>query len=85
MSEPSPAVAESAADPVDDELAAVGAVLVEDRVLRRIIKRHRDIPGLGLQVPHATSYSLPRAALGALVEPGELPGALDRLPERVAV
>ena len=85
LSEPTPAIAEPVADPVDDELAAVGAVLVEDRLLRRIIKRHRDIPGLGLQVPHATSYALPRAALSELVEPGELSAALDRLPERVAV
>ena len=85
LSELTPAIADPVADPVDDELAAVGAVLVEDRLLRRIIKRHRDIPGLGLQVPHATSYALPRAALAELVEPGELPGALDRLPERVAV
>ncbi|HUQ03392.1 MAG TPA: hypothetical protein VM261_12905 [Kofleriaceae bacterium] len=85
MSDPTPAITDPVADPVDDELAAVGAVLVEDRVLRRIIKRHRAIPGLGLQVPHATSYALPRAELAKLVEAGELPVALDRLPERVAV
>jgi hypothetical protein len=85
LSDPTPAIADSVADPVDDELAAVGAVLVEDRLLRRIIKRHRRIPGLGLQVPHATSYALPRAELARLVEAGELPIALDRLPERVAV
>ncbi len=85
MSDPSPVSAAPIADPVDDELAAVGAVLVEDRLLRRIIKRHRAIPGLGLQVPHATSYALPRAELAELIEPDELPVALDRLPERVAV
>lgn len=70
---------------VDDELAAVGALLVEDRVLRRIIKRHRHVPGLGLQVPHAAAYSLARAELTPLVGPGELRGDLDRLPERVAI
>lgn len=85
MSEPTPAIAEPFADPVDDELAAIGAVLVEDRVLRRVIKRHRDVPGLGLQVPHATAYALPTAELAKLVEPGEVAVALDRLPQRVAV
>ena len=73
------------ADSVDDDLAAVGAVLVEDRLLRRIIKRHRRIPGLGLQVPHAACCALGRDELGALVTAEELPLALDRLPERVAV
>jgi hypothetical protein len=70
---------------VDDELAAVGAILIEDRVLRRVIKRHRGIPGLGMQVPHATSYALPRDALAKLVEADELPLPLERLPERVTV
>jgi hypothetical protein len=46
------------ADQVDQELAAAGAVLLEDRLLRRVIKRHRHIPGLGLQVPHAACCAL---------------------------
>ncbi|MBK9033706.1 MAG: hypothetical protein IPL61_20980 [Myxococcales bacterium] len=73
------------ADQVDAELAAVGAILVEDRVLRRIIKRHRHLPGIGLQVPHAWSYALPRAELAELIEADALPIALDRLPDHVAL
>lgn len=72
-------------DRVDEELAAVGAILVEDRLLRRIIKRHRHVPGLGLQVPHARGYALPKAELVTVIDPAELPIAVDRLPERVAV
>ncbi len=72
-------------DQVDDELAAVGAVLLEDRLLRRVIKRHRNVPGLGLQVPHADSYALTRAQLAELIASDDVPGGLDRLPTRVAV
>ena len=72
-------------DRVDEELAAVGAVLVEDRLLRRLIKRHRHVPGLGLQVPHAEGYALARAELLALIDPAELSVDIERLPERVAV
>lgn len=72
-------------DRVDDELAAIGAILVDDRTLRRIIKRHRRLPGLGLQVPHATSYALPRAELAELVDDDAVRGGLARLPEHVAV
>lgn len=61
-----------AMDRVDEELAAVGAILVEDRLLRRLIKRHRHVPGMGLQVPHAESYALPKAELVALIDPAEL-------------
>ncbi len=72
-------------DRVDEELAAVGAILVEDRLLRRLIKRHRHVPGLGLQVPHADSYALPRAELTTLLDPAELTCDVAALPERVAV
>ncbi len=68
---------------VDDVLARLGAVLVEDRVLRRVIKRHRRLPGIGLQVPHAECCTLPRAALVSLVERDELPVDPASLPERV--
>jgi hypothetical protein len=72
-------------DHVDEELAAVGAVLVEDRLLRRLIKRHRHVPGMGLQVPHAVGYALPKAELALHLDPTELTTELDRLPARVAV
>jgi hypothetical protein len=70
-------------DPVDTELAGVGVVLLEDRVVRRVIKAHRRLPGLGLQVPHAHGYGLPAAALRDLVEPGELAVDAAALPARV--
>ena len=72
-------------DRVDEELAAVGAILVEDRLLRRLIKRHRHVPGLGLQVPHADSYALARAELVTTIDPTELTIDVERLPDRVAV
>ncbi|MBX3160808.1 MAG: hypothetical protein KF773_32885 [Deltaproteobacteria bacterium] len=64
-------------------MARLGAVLVEERVLRRIIKGHRKIPGIGLQVPHEHCYTLPRADLERLVERDELAVDLAKLPARV--
>jgi len=72
-------------DRIDEELAGVGAILVDDRTLRRIIKRHRGIPGLGLQVPHAQGYALPRAELAPLVEGDGLGAVVAGLPEHVVV
>jgi len=72
-------------DSLDTELSHVAAVLVEERVLRRIIKKHRRLPGIGLQVPHARCYSLPRNELEHLVEPGELHVDPATLPARVAI
>src|SRR5256886_623775 len=72
-------------DPVDARLAQVAAVLVEDRILRRVIKRHRRLRGIGLQVPHAECYTLPRADLEKLVDRDELRVDLAQLPERVAL
>jgi hypothetical protein len=72
-------------DRLDAELARVAAVLLEDRVVRRVIKKHRRLPGIGLQVPHARCYTLPRADLEALVERGELPVEPASLPAQVAI
>ena len=70
---------------IDGELAALGASLVEERVLRRIIKRHRGIRGLGLHVPHERCYVLPQVALAAFVDPDEVAVDLRALPEQVLV
>src|ERR1041384_3261191 len=70
---------------VDAELARVGAVLLEDRVLRRVIKKHRRLPGMGLQVPHAQCYVLPRAELEKLVDRDELQVEIAALPAQVAI
>ena len=67
-------------DDIDAQLAAVGAIVVEDRALRRLIKHHRGLPGIGLQVPHADCYALSRTALAAL-EPAL--AARPDLPEQV--
>ncbi|HEX2688647.1 MAG TPA: hypothetical protein VHN14_18625 [Kofleriaceae bacterium] len=72
-------------DGLDAELARVAAVLLEDRVVRRVIKQHRRLPGIGLQVPHARCYTLPRADLEGLVERDELPIAPAALPAQVAI
>ena len=73
------------ASQIDTELAELGGVLVEERVLRRVIKQHRDIRGIGLQVPHEQCYVLPRAALAAIVERDELAVDVATLPEHVFV
>jgi hypothetical protein len=56
--------------------------LVPERLLRRVIKRHNNLPGLGLQVPHRKSYVIDRDALLPLVERGEVP-AEENLPSTV--
>ncbi len=68
---------------IDQELAQLGAILVEERVLRRVIKQHRRVRGFGLQVPHEQCYSLRRADLAKLLERDDTPVAMDALPERV--
>ncbi len=72
-------------DRLDGELARIAVVLLEDRALRRVIKKHRRLPGIGLQVPHARCYTLPRADLVALVERDELRVDPATLPADVAI
>ncbi len=59
-------------------------LLVPPRILRRVIKKHRSITGVGLQVPHYKSYVLSRDALLAIANRSELEIAADRpLPDTV--
>jgi len=60
---------------IERRLAAVepAAFLVPERILRRVIKRHRHPISFGLRVPHYTSYVVDRRALLDIVEPTELP------------
>jgi hypothetical protein len=37
--------------------AEAGAIVVDGRMLRRLIKTHRDLVGIGLSVPHASARS----------------------------
>jgi hypothetical protein len=70
---------------IDADLARVAAVLLEDRVVRRVIKQHRELPGIGLQVPHARCYALPRADLERLVDRDELAADPGALPDDVVI
>ncbi|HMG53425.1 MAG TPA: hypothetical protein VK601_08080, partial [Kofleriaceae bacterium] len=72
-------------DELDADLARVAAILLEDRVVRRVIKQHRELPGIGLQVPHARCYALPRDELARLVERDELAVDLAALPDHVVI
>jgi hypothetical protein len=48
------------------------ALLVPPRILRRVIKKDRGLPGPGLQVPHRKSYVIGRDALLGIATAGEL-------------
>ena len=70
---------------VEERLARAPAapVLVDPRLLRRIIKRHRIVPGIGLEVPHARCYAIARETLLTIVSAAELGPAAARLPDDV--
>jgi hypothetical protein len=53
------------------------AFLVPPRLLRRVIKHHREIGGIGLLVPHRKGYVIDREALLRCVRPAELGLAAD--------
>jgi len=68
------------------ETADAGAVLAPPRLLRRIIKRDRKLPGIGLQVPHRKAYVIDRAALFRLADEADLQlGPGRQLPETVTL
>src|SRR6185369_8723588 len=60
------------------------ALLVPPRLLRRVIKQDRRIPGMGLQVPHRKTYVVRRETLFAIAERDELGvAAASELPPTV--
>src|SRR5262249_17763867 len=60
------------------------ALLVPPRILRRVIKHARRVPGIGLQVPHRKTFVIGREQLLALTERDELGLSPERnLPEQV--
>jgi hypothetical protein len=69
---------------IDEELLGLGAILVEERVLRRIIKGHRDLRGFG-QVPHEACYWLPKTALQRFVDRVDVAVDMAALPDSVIV
>ena len=67
------------------ELAQVGALLVDERVIRRVIDGHLELYRVGQQVPHDHCYSVPRAILERYVGPSELGAGAPSLPDHVAL
>jgi hypothetical protein len=59
------------------------ALVVDGRLLRRLIKAHRDLAGIGLSVPHAGCYVLPKGALLELVPAAVLGVEAASLPDQV--
>ena len=74
----------TATDAATSELAETlrradpAALLVPSHILRRVIKRHRGLGGLGLQVPHRKCYVVDRDELLALASREELRIPADR-------
>ena len=60
-----------------------GAILVSPRLLRRIIKAHRKLPGVGFDVPHGFAYVLDKQALLDLANIEELGCKESELFDRV--
>lgn len=65
------------------EATDAGPLLVPARILRRVIKKHRRVPGMGMEVPHHTSYVVDRASLLALATEEEIGRAATSLPPSV--
>ncbi|MBI4701700.1 MAG: hypothetical protein HY744_11175 [Deltaproteobacteria bacterium] len=68
---------------LERSLRPLGTVVVDPRLLRRLIRAHRKLGGLGVQVPHERCYAVARVELLALgdaaelgCEPGELAEAV---------
>src|SRR5262245_51201943 len=62
---------------------SAAGVLTDPRLLRRGIKRPPDLPGMGLDVPHARSYVLRREALLSIATARELGCDEGSLPAEV--
>lgn len=65
------------------EATECGAILVPPRILRRVIKLHRRIAGVGFDVPHPFSYVISKTELLAIADPEELAHAADALRDSV--
>jgi hypothetical protein len=80
------ALSENSQDRLRDTIwaATSQALLVEPRILRRVIRLDQRLAGLGLSVPHSRAYVIERARLLAYVELEELGLApTDELPRDV--
>ncbi|CAN5695932.1 hypothetical protein BH09MYX1_BH09MYX1_11480 [soil metagenome] len=65
------------------EATRAGIILVPSRILRRVIKRHLSIPGVGLDVPHAASYVVTKESLLAIATEAEIGTKAASLPMSV--
>jgi hypothetical protein len=66
--------------------AGEGVLLVEGRVLRRVLKAHRNLKGLGVSVPHVHCYALPRDELLRIAAPEDLdPNVRAQLTQTTAL
>ncbi len=64
--------------------AEPAARLVPPRLLRRVVRLHTSLPGLGFRVPHSKTYVISQQALLAIVDRDELElGPDERLPDEV--
>jgi hypothetical protein len=75
----------SSAAELDLTLATLGAVLVDGRVLRRVIKLDRQVRSFGLQVPHEHVYVLQRHRFATLVSADEVSVPIEGLPDEVTL
>src|SRR5262249_18237907 len=66
--------------PMSSPRLPAGALLVEPRILRRVIRRHRRLSGLGVAVFHGHGPPLPRAEPLERAEPTEL--GVDELADQ---
>ena len=65
------------------EATECGAILVPPRILRRVIKLHRRIAGVGFDVPHPHVYVITKEELLGLADQEELAHAQDALSDSV--
>ncbi|MFO0618145.1 MAG: hypothetical protein U0414_36470 [Polyangiaceae bacterium] len=65
------------------EATECGAILVPPRILRRVIKLHRRIAGVGFDVPHPHVYVIPKDQLLGIADEEELAHKADALGESV--
>lgn len=71
--------------PIEKSLrsAETGIVVMDGRLLCRVIKRHRRIVGLGLQVPHSHCYWIRKSDLFELCSVDEVGTSKEGLPDDV--
>lgn len=65
------------------EATECGAILVPPRILRRVIKLHRRIAGVGFDVPHPFAYVISKEELLGIADQEELAHAQDALGDSV--